>query len=146
MRYLGGVIVHLLKSGSVQYGDIKTEQQSGLSQKRVTEIAEQLNSAFIEARSEAFEEYWDNLGKAEQEALHTIMRHGLHTLVLKSVEHAKWQGLAYQTARNMILLEQKPDMLAPELSDMTVFAEQNEFFSALPTEDKEKIIRVLDAI
>ncbi len=140
VRNLGGLIVHLLKSGSLQDFEVKSEQQNSLSHKRLKEIAQQLRDAFEMARREALEAYWDSLRRDEQEAVHADMRRYLSALVLKQVEQVNWQGMTYQAARNSTLLEQQPDLLSSELSDVVVFAERNEFFSALPAEDKEKII------
>jgi hypothetical protein len=146
VRNLGGLIVHLLKSGSVQDDDGEPDGPKGLSQKRVTEVAKQLRDEFVEARREAFERYWDTLGKLEQEAVHAAMRRGLKKLVLTQVERANWQGNTYQTARNAMLLDELPDLLAPELADVAIFAEQNEFFGALTTGDKDKVLGAVETL
>lgn len=140
VRNLGGLIVHLLKNGTPQDYDPKAERAHTLTPKRLGEIAQELQGAFEAAQREALELCWDNLRMAERDALHTEMRRGLNALVLKQVEQAKWQGMTYQAARNTILLEQQPELLPPELADVALFAEQNEFFRALTETDKKKII------
>lgn len=143
VRNLGGLIVHLLKNGSVQDYGATPERPNSLTPKRVTEIARQLKDAFEGTRREAVEAYWDNLRKVEKERLHTIMRRTLSALVLKEIEQVGWQGMTYQAARNTVLLEQHPDLLPPELADVTVFAEQNEFFVVLSPEDKKRVVSKL---
>lgn len=146
VRNLGGLIVHLLKNGSLQDGEVEREQPKSLSQKRAAEVAKQLKDAFVDARREAFERYWDNLGKSEQEAVHAAMRCGLQKLVLKQVERANWQGKTYQTARDTVLLERSPELLSPGLSEVAVFAEQNEFFGVLTTEDRDKVLGMVETL
>lgn len=140
VRNLGGLVVHLLKNGSLQDFEMKPNRSGGLSHKRIKEIAQQLREAFETARREALEAYWDDLRRDEQEALHAEMRSGLNALVLKQIEQVNWQGMTYQAARNATLLEQQPDLLPRELSDVVIFADLNELFAALPAEDKAKII------
>ena len=52
---LGGLIVHLLKTGSAQDYDVKPERQAALTPKRALDVAEQLKRAFEDARSDELE-------------------------------------------------------------------------------------------
>ena len=144
IRNLGGLIVHLLKSGSVQDYGTKPEPYTVLSKERTFEVARQLGDAYEEARRGAAELYWDKLRNDEQEKIHLTMRQTLSALALAAVEQEQWQGKAYRAARNAVLFNERPEAFTPELRDVTSFADQNEFFSSLPADDKEKIIAKLD--
>ena len=140
VRNLGGLIAHLLKTGSAGDDDVKPERPAALSLKRALDVAEQLKRAFEAARSDELERHWEALSVAEREAVHRDMRGGLNALALKQLELEKWAGSAYRSARNVTLLERLPDLFPSEIGDVARFAEQNEFFGALSAEDKQAVL------
>lgn len=146
IRNLGGLIVHLLKA--VSAGDVGVEpvRQAALTPRRALEVAEQLKRAFEDARSGELERHWAALGEAEREAIHSDMRRGLNAFALKQLELEKWAGSAYRSARNLALLERLPDLFPSEPEDVARFAEQNEFFSILPADDKQKVFANLRSL
>lgn len=139
VRNLGGLIVHLLKTGSAQNYDVKPERQAALTPRRALDVAEQLKRAFEDARSDGLERHWEAMSGAEREAVHRDMRSGLNAFALKQLELEKWAGSAYRSARNVALLERLPDLFPSETEDIVRFAEQNEFFSALSADDKQTV-------
>lgn len=140
VRNLGGLIVHLLKTGSMQDYGTKPER---LTNKKALEIARQLKEAFEEARSDELEAFWQSLSEEEQKDFHHDMKRGLNTFILKQLELAEWQGGVYYGARNSALVERHTDLFSVELSDIKRFSAQNEFFSALPAEDRERVFSLL---
>ena len=144
VRNLGGLIVHLLKTGSVQDYGSKPERPEQLNQKKAQEIAQVIKEAFDAARSDELAAFWQSLSEVEQEALHSDMRFGLNAFTLKQLELAQWQGSVYYAARNAALVEHYPGLFSPVCSDIERFSKQNEFFDALSTEDKTKVFGLLN--
>ena len=143
VRNLGGLIVHLLKTGSVQDYGTKLERPEQLTNKKAMEIALQLKEAFDAVRSDELEAFWQSLSEAEQEALHSDMRLGLNTFTLKQLELAQWQGAIYHATRNAALAERYPELFSAACSDIERFSRQNDFFDALSPDDKTKVFSLL---
>lgn len=142
VRNLGGLIVHMLRSGTDTLPE--ADSAKSLSDTRVKELAQALQSAFDDAQGAALEAYWESLDAKEQGSYRLFMRSYLDDFTLKALEGKNWQGASFRAARNSCLRATNPEVLPSHLRQVADFSHNNEFFAELPEAERARVFAYLD--
>lgn len=139
IRNLGGLIVHLLKSGLDAASE--SEGPTKLSEAQVRSLAQDVRAAFDAAQAEAFEATWEGLDEQERASYRLFMQHQLDDFALSIVAQHNWEGDRFQAARNRCMRDTHLEALPENLRDITRFARENEHFVALPENDQARVFK-----
>lgn len=124
IRNLGGLVSYMLKAGSARKIEASQKASHGtLAETEILRIAETLASTFSFAQGGHSRDTWQQIAPDERDELHDIMRIELEELTLKILDKQNWQGPTYESARNTILLRQRPELYPTHLLDIDAFVE-----------------------
>ena len=142
IRNLGGLVVHLLKSGAASREGAEEDHRGprGLGDEKAGRLAEQLRDTFAFALSERSRAAWEELDEDGRGAIHDLMRVELSAFMLKRLDQAGWEGPGYEATRNNLLSDQRPDLYPPYLKDLEAFVREQNLFAEYGPDDQRRIV------
>ena len=140
---LGGLIVHMLKSGVArrkQAFPAGESQARALSDTEVKRLAETLVTAFSNSRAEHAQALWKRLDHEEQASFMDIMRVELDSMTLRMLDGSNWQGSSFESACNTFMYESRPEEFPEPLQELGAFIEFEGLLTEFGEATRERII------